>query len=324
MRKALVVGIDHYRHVAPLTGCVSDAKRVAAILATNGDDTKNFGCRTLIAPDPATAISRQQLKEQVRDLFATKAEIVLFYFAGHGHVDSTGGHLYGSDSKTGDDGLSLNDVVALANQSPADNKIIVLDSCHSGIAGNLPANLDMTSIVEGVIVLTASTAHQYAEESGGHGLFTSLLVDALAGGAANLTGDVTPGSVYTYVDQSLGEWQQRPVFKANVRAFVSLRKVPAPIALNDLRKIVDLFATPDARFRLDPSFEPEVAGRSPDMPPPVEAHTRVFEVLQRYNRLGLLVPHDAKHMWAAAMRSKSCRLTPLGEHYWRLARDGLI
>jgi len=35
-------------------------------------------------------------------------------------------------------------------------------------------------------------------------VFTGLLVDALSGGAANLVGDVTPGSVYAHIDQSLG------------------------------------------------------------------------------------------------------------------------
>ena len=48
------------------------------------------------------------------------------------------------------------------------------------------------------------------------------------------------------------------------------------------------------------------------MPPPDPEHTAVFAVLQSYNRLGLLVPVDAEHMWHAAMQSKSCRLTALG------------
>lgn len=37
-------------------------------------------------------------------------------------------------------------------------------------------------------------------------------------------GDVTPGSIYAYIDRSLGGWEQRPVFKANIKRFVSLRK----------------------------------------------------------------------------------------------------
>ena len=41
MRKALVVGIDDYPN-APLTGCVNDAEKIAALLKTNGDGKPNF------------------------------------------------------------------------------------------------------------------------------------------------------------------------------------------------------------------------------------------------------------------------------------------
>jgi hypothetical protein len=42
-------------------------------------------------------------------------------------------------------------------------------------------------------------------------------------------------------------------------------------------------------------------------------------VLQRLNRVNLVVPVDAPHMHHAAMGSKACGLTVLGEHYRRLA-----
>ena len=53
-------------------------------------------------------------------------------------------------------------------------------------------------------ILTASTKEQDASEKNGSGVFTTLFVDALNGAATNLVGDVTPGSVYAHVDQSLG------------------------------------------------------------------------------------------------------------------------
>src|SRR6201999_342265 len=108
-------------------------------------------------------------------------------------------------------------------------------------------------------ILTASTAQQYAMEvaGGGAGVFTTLLVDALAGAAANLVGDVTPGSVYAHIDQSLGPWAQRPVFKTNVKTFVSLRKAAAPIPLADLQALATHFPNAGYRFRLDPAYEPE-------------------------------------------------------------------
>jgi hypothetical protein len=324
MRIALVVGINYYEHGGNLYGCVNDAHSVKALLERHDGGAVNFDCHLLTGSGPAEIVKRSLLKDQISELFKADAEIALFYFAGHGHIESTGGYLLTSDASRGDEGVSLNEILILANSSPAKNKIIILDSCHSGIAGTSPNVSQLASIAEGVTVLTASTKDQYASEINGRGVFTTLLVDALSGSAANLTGDITPGSIYAHIDQSLGAWEQRPVFKTNVKLFVSLRKTTPAISLEDLRKIATLFPSPGYSFQLDPTFEPEMKGRDKGMPDPVEANTRVFSILQKYNRLNLLAPDGAPHMWNAAMESKSCRLTALGEHYRRLVDKNRI
>ncbi|MGE3978475.1 MAG: caspase domain-containing protein [Nitrospira sp.] len=324
MRIALIVGINYYEHGSSLYGCVDDAHAVQAVLERHGDGTVNFDCKLLTGTGPTDRVNRNVLKDQVEELFKRQAEIALFYFAGHGHIEATGGYLLATDSRRGDEGLSLTDVLTLANASPARNKVVVLDSCHSGIAGTPPAQGNLAALSEGLTVLTASTADQYATEENGRGTFTTLLVDALHGGAANLTGDITPGSVYAHVDQSLGAWEQRPVFKTNVRQFVSLRKVSPPIELGDLRRITEFFPGPGSEFQLNPTFEPELKGRDPGMPAPIPENTRKFAVLQRYNRLNLVIPVGAPHMWHAAMQCKACKLTVLGEHYRRLAEKQRI
>ena len=65
-------------------------------------------------------------------------------------------------------------------------------------------------------------------------------------------------------------------------------------------------------------------GRDNGMPNPIEENTKIFAILQKYNRLNLLKPVDAPHMWNAAMESKSCKLTALGEHYRKLAERDRI
>ena len=104
-----------------------------------------------------------------------------------------------------------------ATNSKAQNKVVILDSCHSGVAGSSSVQRDLALVSDGMTILTASTAEQYAIETGGSGVYTTLLVDALDGAAANLLGAVTSGSVYAHIDQSLGPWAQRPVFKTNVK-----------------------------------------------------------------------------------------------------------
>lgn len=324
MRKALVVGIDHYEHVSGLYGCVNDAHSVKAVLEKHSDGSVNFRVLLLTATSEKDAISRSQLKDKVYELFAGESNIALFYYAGHGHIEATGGYLCGSDCRRGDDGLSLGDVVTLANKSGAKNKIIILDSCFSGVAGTHPVDQRTAELSEGLTILTASTKDQYSNEKDGSGVFTTLLVDALNGAAGNLIGDVTPGGVYAHIDQSLGPWAQRPVFKTNVKSFVSLRKVQAPIPLADLQRLSEFFPTPGFEFQLDPTFEPEPTGRPASAPPPDPQNTAKFAVLQKYNRVNLVVPIDAPHMWHAAIESKACKLTVLGEHYRRLVEEKLI
>lgn len=324
MRLALIVGINHYDYGGSLFGCVDDAHAVKTALERHGDGEVNFDCKILTGTGQIDRVDRHILKDHVNELFKTQAEVALFYFAGHGHIEATGGYLLATDSRRGDEGLSLSEVLTLANASPARNKIVVLDSCHSGIAGTPPVLGNLAALSEGLTVLTASTSDQYATEENGRGVFTTLLVDALHGSAANLTGDITPGSVYAHIDQCLGAWEQRPVFKTNVRQFVSLRKVTPPIEPGDLRRITEFFPVSGFEFPLDPTFEPELKGRDRGMPAPIPENTRKFSVLQRYNRLNLLVPVGTPHMWNAAMESKSCKLTALGEHYRRLVQKGRI
>lgn len=318
MRKALVVGINYYEHSTPLYGCVDDAHAVKAILERNGDGSVNFDIELRTGTGSTDMVKRSNLKDDIEELFKGDSEIALFYFAGHGHIESTGGYILASDSERGDDGVSLDVVLSLANASKAKNKVIVLDSCHSGIAGTPPAIGQNAVLAEGITVLTASAEDQYASEENGSGVFTSLFVDALSGPAANLVGKISPGSVYAHIDQSLGSWEQRPVFKTNVKSFVSLRSVQPPISLSDLHRITEFFPSRGFQFELDPTFEPEMKGRSPGMPDPILEHTQTFAILQRFNRLNLVVPVDAPHMWNAAMESKACKLTALGEHYRRL------
>lgn len=332
MRKALIVGVDYYEHITPLGGCVNDAYSVRAALERNADGTTNFKTPKLMTgAGPTDIVTRVALKEAVRELFAGQSEIALFYFAGHGYIEETGGYLCAGDCKTGDDGLPLHEIMTLAAASAATNKVIILDSCHSGIVGDRPTLTKFAEIGAGMTILTASTAEQYALEKGGPtpgGVFTGLFVDALSGAAANLVGDVTPGSVYAHIDQSLGPWAgQRPVFKTNVQTFVSLKKADAPIPLTDLQQLATLFPSEDYIFPLDPTYEPErneLERRDPSIPAPDPAKNAIFATLQRLAKVNLVRPIDAPHMWHAAMGSKSCELTVLGEHYRKLAAAEMI
>jgi hypothetical protein len=317
MRKALIVGVDYYQSVNPLNGCVRDAHEVKGVLERHADGSLNFGVKLVVATNQASSISRRQLKDLVQELFKDASEIAMFYFSGHGYVESSGGYLITSECSDGDEGFSMEDLLLHANESKAQNKIIILDCCHAGAAGSPVAAAGKAFLNEGVTILTASAADQYSLEAGGAGVFTTLLVDALNGSAANLVGDITPGSVYAHIDQSLGPWEQRPLFKTNVKRFISLREVQPPISLEDLKQIVSHFPDPAATYPLDPSYEPSSPSANP-------ANVEKFATLQKYSHVNLVKPVDEEHMYYAAMHSTGCRLTVLGVHYWNLVSRNRI
>jgi hypothetical protein len=144
-----------------------------------------------------------------------------------------------------------------------------------------------------------------------------LLIEALVGGAADLTGIITPGSIYWFIDKALSAWGPRPVFKTVVNSYVSLRKVNPPIPLEIIRKLTDHFKNTEEELPLNPSFE----FTAPEADP---KNVVILKDLQRMVSVGLVKPVNEEHMYFAAMNSKSCKLTALGQCYWRFVKEGKI
>jgi hypothetical protein len=317
-----VVGINKYPD-APLRGCVKDATDFARLLETNGDQSPNFD--VLLQTDVPR---KSTLREMIVDLFSGKNEIALFYFSGHGMVNELGGYLLTPDYRRHDEGVSMNDILVLANSSEAIHKVVILDCCHAGaLTAPILSHSSMGHINEGVTILTASKKDEVAVEVNGKGVFTNLLLEAMKGGAADVNGHITPGSIYAYIEQALGPWEQRPVFKTNVSGFASLRRVTPRIDVGILRKITEYFPKPDMPHNLDPSYEHtnDPGIEHVNIPPYAnEANVQVFKMLQKMESAGLVEPVDEEHMYYAAINSKSCRLTPLGAHFWRLVDEKKI
>ncbi|MDD4989599.1 MAG: caspase family protein [Candidatus Pacebacteria bacterium] len=313
MKKALIVGINNYP-TSPLRGCINDASAFSTIMEKNADGSPNFSVK--LETDVPT---KAKLKSLIVDLFSGDSDIALFYFSGHGFLNEIGGYIVTPDYTKYDEGVAMEEILNIANKSKAKDKIIILDCCHSGAFGSPIMTGGATAqIIEGVVVLTASKSDGASIEVNGHGVFTNLLLDALQGGASNLLGEITPGSVYAYIDQALGPWDQRPVFKTNVTRFTSLRKINPLVPLEILRKIIEYFPTPDQEHALDPTYEFD----NKDIAKPEKV--TILKNLQKFERVGLVVPVGEEHMYYAAQNSKSCKLTALGYHYWRLVKDKKI
>jgi hypothetical protein len=324
MKKALVIGIDDYP-TSPLNGCVNDAIAVSNLLERNGDGSPNFSVRTLTSND--SDVGSAAVAQAVAELFKGDADTALLYFAGHGIVnpESNAGYIVTSDGRKGAWGISLSEILGLANAAypRIQSTVIILDSCHSGFAGEVAGlNAPNASVIgTGVTILTASHREGTAADGQKHGVFTDILLDGLAGGCSDICGNITPASLYSHVDQTLGPWEQRPIYKANVQTFVTLRQVNPKIPLEVLRRLPIYFPDPAHVFSLDPSFEPDRQNIPEELKhiPANLDNVRIFKELQNCNKHGLVVPVDVEHMYYAAIQSTGCRLTALGAHYRKLA-----
>jgi hypothetical protein len=323
MKRALVVGIDKYPN-DPLEGCENDAVAVATLLRTHGDGSPNFSV-VLLSSDKIDVTS-SVLTSAIDKLFEGDADTVVLYFAGHGFIEGADtSYIKSQDGRHGAWGVPLSYIIGHANRAYAKIKstVIILDSCQSGAAGEMPTlgNSNIAGLGTGVTILAACRRDGIADEKNGHGLFTGLLLDALGGTSADVCGRITPASIYSLIDQTLGDWEQRPVYKANVQQFISLRQVPPKVPLEVLRRFPEYFPNETDVFKLDPSCEPDRGEEAERLKaiPVVPERKRQYREMQECNRYGLVVPVDQPFMWHAAVHSTGCRLTALGAHYRRLA-----
>lgn len=331
MRKALIIGINDYDEIGSLNWCENDAIAMAQALERHASGDPNFSVQ-LLTTNNKLPLTGKTIEQKIQDLFSGNADVALFYFAGHGGFDEnmSEGIICLQDYLPNREGaIRISDILHWANESKINNKIIILDSCHSGAAGNDRSIKKQSSIIgDGVTILTACAKEETAQENSSdqHGLFTSLLLEGLQGGAVNILGQVTPGSLYSFIDNALNSWEQRPVFKTNVSKFISLRDNIPLIDRSILRELPKWFKDQTDIFPLDPSFEPDRNNIPENLRhlPINEENIEIFKKLQKCNRYGLIVPFEAEHMYYAAINSTGCKLTALGAYYRKVCLKGNI
>jgi hypothetical protein len=312
LRRALLVGIDAYDNFNNLGGCVNDVRRLQPFLAHHEDGTPNFDC---MVRDTA---SRDDLIRDVGACVAPGADLALLYFAGHGSGEGDDVDLCTRDGTASTPGVKMSEVLTTVQQSTVAEVIIILDCCFAGAAGHVPQLGAVGSLIRpGLSILAASRGDQTSSETIDGGEFTTSLVAALDGGAADVVGKITVAGLYAYLTELFGPWDQRPTFKANVDRLHDVRRCKPAVPLDELRQLTTIFPTVDHQLPLDPSYEPDVE-------PHDDAHEKTFALLQRCRAAKLVEPVGHEHMYYAAMQSLSCRLTPLGQHYWRLAERGRL
>ena len=317
-KRALVVGNTSYDNFKTLTCCVDDAKAMGARLAKHADGSKNYDVLPLTSDQ--TAVTEAALRDAVARLFLDfRGGDAVFYFSGHGVATDEGGYLVTQDAEDDDKGYPMSELLEAANESGVGSVLLILDCCHSGSMGNTSTGggSARATLSEGVTILAASTTEQESQEGMEYSVFTGLLLSALDGGAANVRGEVSAASVYGYVEQSLSSWEQRPMYKSHARRLNPIRYCEPSLPDDVLLNLPKLFRAPHRPITMDPSFEHTRAEAKPE-------NIKKFDQFKLLRNSGLLVAEDDMDLYYAALKSKSVFLTPLGQFYWRLAKQGRI
>ena len=170
---ALLVGINKYQFIRPLTGCENDISRISQFLETHVAGTMDYHPLLLQKANATkTGIveafeSHLIRKDQVDSDALQPGDVVLFYFSGHGAQEEAhpaflrwepNGYIetlacYDSDLDTGKNFLADKELRYLIHQvaQPGVELLTIFDCCHAGDNTRAPASKDLVERLAGQV-----------------------------------------------------------------------------------------------------------------------------------------------------------------------------
>lgn len=210
---ALIIGINTYQKVSPLSYAVSDALEIRNLLVSEfGFPLENISYLT-----DAGATKSEILRAFFR---YTKDDVglddrVLVFFAGHGHtLTGSRGEIgflvpYDADMSDYSTLIRWNDLTENSELIRSKHVLFIMDACYGGLALTRHAQPGSTRFLKDMMlrharqVLTAGKADEVVADACGplpnHSIFTGHLIEALQGKAATEGGVITATGVMAYV-----------------------------------------------------------------------------------------------------------------------------
>lgn len=170
--------------------------------------------------------SRDRILAKIKELQVqiSPNDVFIFYYAGHGSmvdddfflVSANASRLYDNQKMT-EYGIEASELQQAMLEIKALKQLIIMDACQSGGSVEVLAQrgapeekaIAQLSRSSGIHVMASAGSEQYASEfeSLGHGLFTYLLLEGLAGGAdgAPKDGKVTIYELKSFLDDQVPE-----------------------------------------------------------------------------------------------------------------------
>lgn len=212
---ALIIGINKYRHSAPLEIASADAEAIeSAVIEVLGFPKANV---SMLLDEKAT---RKRIMERFLSYESLDPnDRLLFFFAGHGATvaGSRGsiGYLVPVDGQIADKSTLIrwDELTRDADIIPAKHLLFIMDACYSGLAIQRTSSVGERRFVTDMLqrrsrqVITAGKADEVVADGGGpvggNSLFTGHLVEGLRGAAVNESGVITASDLMSYTHQKV-------------------------------------------------------------------------------------------------------------------------
>jgi uncharacterized caspase-like protein len=212
---ALIIGINAYHHVAPLSYACNDADAIASTLVNELGFPRETV--TVLKDDAAT---KQAILDAYLNFHYKAIDLndrVFVFFAGHGITISGArgpiGHLVPVDADL--DNLSSlirwDELTRNAELIPAKHILFIMDACYSGLATQRATPPGTQRFLSDMLqrharqVLTAGKADETVADGGGpqgkNSIFTGYLLEGLSGAASDKHGVLTANGLMHYVYQ---------------------------------------------------------------------------------------------------------------------------
>jgi len=229
-RYAILVGINDYEDdtFVSLKYAVNDARQMANLLVC----TKRTGFKKshirLLTSDSKDTEQQPRRNNLIKEVcyvteFASRDDLILFHFAGHGEVRGDVAYLLPQDVSSTDiaeTAVSLEWLKDTLKQSKARAKVLFLDACHAGVRRTRSLSRGLTGDVvkhvfteaEGFSVLSSCKQDQFAHEwdKKQHGVFTHFILEGLDGAADwSSKGFVTVSDLNRHVVSKVKEWARK-------------------------------------------------------------------------------------------------------------------
>jgi len=245
---ALVIGINEYKNPKlALKYAVADANLFAETLKKTASGL--FGqvvVTSLVTRETTTSANIVKEMERLRNLHPD--DLFVLYVASHGVVDDGDYYLITSNvgltrtEKLKTDALTQATLTGLIANIPTTKKLIILDTCNAGAAGDAIQTAMLTrgmsedtamkilSRAVGSTILAAATSSQEALEGyQGHGLFTWVLAEGLKGKAdKGKSGYIKTTDIADYVGEEVPNLAEK-IFKRSQYPTISMSGQPFPV-----------------------------------------------------------------------------------------------